>query len=116
MQARPEYLNPSQEKLASYNQGWNNATDEYFFGIKELQSADAECEWIPVSERLPEPREDGKPVHVLVTLTDEACLNDNVYEAFFNRKYNGEWAIGEHYQYGNESILAWMPLPEPYKE
>ena len=36
MQARPEYLNPQQEKLASYNQGWNDAIDEYFDRIKEI--------------------------------------------------------------------------------
>ena len=39
--ARPEYLNPQQEKLSSYNQGWNNALDEYFDRIKALPSADA---------------------------------------------------------------------------
>lgn len=38
-EARPEYLNPQQEKLASYNQGWNDAIDEYMSGIKALPSA-----------------------------------------------------------------------------
>ena len=37
-EARPEYLNPQQEKLASYNQGWNDAIDEYMSGIKALPS------------------------------------------------------------------------------
>ena len=46
--ARPEYLNPQQEKLASYNQGWNNALDEYSGRIKELPSTDRPIgKWIP---------------------------------------------------------------------
>ena len=36
MNARPEYLNPNQEKLASYNQGWNNAVEMYCRQIAEL--------------------------------------------------------------------------------
>ena len=43
MQARPEHLNPKQEKLASYNQGWNDAmwlTQEYVTPKKELSETD----------------------------------------------------------------------------
>lgn len=40
MCARPEYLNPNQEKLASYNQGWNNAVEMYHKQIAELPSAE----------------------------------------------------------------------------
>lgn len=40
MEARPEYLNPQQQKLASYNQGWNDAVDEYYDGIKALPDAE----------------------------------------------------------------------------
>lgn len=47
MQARPEYLNPQQKKLASYNQGWNDAVDEYFDRIKEIPCADRLTgEWV----------------------------------------------------------------------
>lgn len=38
MEARPEYLNPQQQKLASYNQGWNDAVEEYYDGIRSLPS------------------------------------------------------------------------------
>lgn len=40
MCARPEYLNPNQEKLASYNQGWNNAIEMYYRQIAELSPAE----------------------------------------------------------------------------
>ena len=49
MYARPEYLNPQQEKLASYNQGWNNAIEMYYRQISELPSAEPQVgSWINV--------------------------------------------------------------------
>ena len=44
MEARPEYLNPNQEKLASYNQGWNNAIEMYYRQIAELSSVEPTVE------------------------------------------------------------------------
>ena len=51
MEARPEYLNPQQQKLASYNQGWNDAVEEYYDGIRALPSADRPTgRWIDYSD------------------------------------------------------------------
>ncbi len=46
MEARPEYLNPQQQKLASYNQGWNDAIEEYYDRIKSLSSAEPKTETV----------------------------------------------------------------------
>ena len=61
--------------------------------------------WIPISERLPE-----KNAEVLAT-TEWDCIT--IAEMFSNN----DWFICE----GNanahtDEIIAWMPLPEPYKE
>ena len=61
-------------------------------------------QWIPVTERLPE---DG--VAVLVTLK----WSDEDYEVaqFEYLSYYGGW--GKKF---NDKVIAWMPLPEPYRE
>ena len=53
-------------------------------------------EWIPCEERLPE-----VGMSVLVTSKNGYVYTSNIA--------HGEW------EYGGE-IVAWMPLPEPYKE
>ena len=59
-------------------------------------------QWIPVSERLLE-----EYVDVLVS----PRFNDAV-EGFFN--VEGKWR--DECGYYIEDVIAWMPLPEPYKE
>lgn len=61
--------------------------------------------WIPCSERLPEIRE-----NVLITLRSGEISVAFRSECFF-------YVVcleGKYVTY--ENVLAWMPLPEPYKE
>ena len=73
--------------------------------------------WIPCSERIPEePKEnlvfDGKCLEVyLVTTKYGSSDQDKVYpfRAFWNGiNFTDGWGILD--------VIAWMPLPEPYKE
>lgn len=61
-----------------------------------------EPKWIPVSERLPENRNQ----EVLISL--EWGIDIGRYS---DGEWHSEWI--NHYDDGN--VLAWMPLPEPYK-
>ena len=70
--------------------------------IVELERKLAEREWIPCSERLPD-----VDVEVLATV-DWA----DVRIAWL--KKSGTWETDE-YILENDEILAWMPLPDPYK-
>ena len=74
---------------------------------------DAVSEWIPCSERLPS---DGQ--YVIIQYYDTvwknhvsvvgACYNN--LEGFVDTGYGEAW-FGD----GNDDVLAWMPLPEPWK-
>lgn len=62
--------------------------------------------WIPVSERLPE--EDG---FYLATCDGEICGEDEPFSGLAEFE-NGKWTDDEE---GYQCVLAWQPLPEPYK-
>lgn len=69
--------------------------------LKALPSTQPEQRWIPVSERLPEEM--------------------GTYMTTIDYGEHG-LATGQRYYYGrglkwnDECVIAWMPLPEPYKE
>ena len=71
-----------------------------------------QTEWIPVSERLPEDFQ-----RVLVTVVNyngnkvvRVAEYDNYKGVFRIKENHEEWEVGE------KGLLAWMSLPEPYKE
>ena len=82
--------------------------------IDEQPTIQPEPHWIPVTERLPE---NEKRVLIL--------NDDNLYMIGFIREYDcwNEWRY-QYEMYDDDvyeeeeqgKIVAWMPLPEPYKE
>lgn len=68
--------------------------------------------WIPVSERLPS--EDG---HYLVCMAWEY---DNVevlkWADGWNCYRNYDGKVDREHEIGGADIIAWMPLPKPYRE
>ena len=66
-------------------------------------------EWIPCSERLPE---EGAVVLVSLEEDEDWSWVRLVREGYYDEGY---WFDTDGAHYGLE-ILAWMPLPEPYKE
>lgn len=61
-------------------------------------------EWIPVSERLPD-------LFEVVLVTDET---NNVFE-YERRPLDEEGNVCREWSFLGRKIIAWMPLPEPYK-
>lgn len=80
--------------------------------LSGLPSAQPEQRWITCSERLPE--EDGQ---YLITVKYKH-VNDSYEDVYAE---HGEWYDGrwDMFCFGHcgevEDIIAWMPLPEPYK-
>lgn len=97
--------------------------DEYGVEIisMAIEALEAEAEWIPVTDRLPENE------HV-VLLTIKSTLGDNYYvtEAIVGRIVNeGSLLNGIRFyteRYGDideqhgYKVIAWQRLPEPYRE
>lgn len=77
--------------------------------LKELKRVREQTRWIPCSERLP--KEHGYYI-VQTDGSHNAVIDIAEYGIFFRKpeyEYVWEWNKAS-------KILAWMPLPEPYKE
>lgn len=78
-----------------------------------IRVLEQEPKWIPVSERLPE---DGRPVliyawnvHHVIARYDEFRTANGYKKTWVTADaWNGNTEI-------NHEVIAWMPLPEPYK-
>ena len=90
------------------HQAWYKAEDVYQ-SLESVPSAQPEPQWIPCSERLPEDVEIGEEYPTVIF-----CTKDNVYVGFYEYYLGGRWWAAEDYTVDN--VIAWMPLPEPYKE
>ena len=79
---------------------------ELIQAIKNLPSAQPKQRWIPVSERLPEGG------HNIIFCDSKGNVCEGVYHAI-----PGQW-VGFRWNaiYHHDDVVAWMPLPDPYKE
>lgn len=82
----------------------------------DLEQDEKENGWIPVSERLPE--EDGR---YLVTFKSGIKIRMVGYGSCKRTVLgypigHGWYSLEEAQYYAEDSIIAWMPLPEPYEE
>ena len=74
--------------------------------IMELPSAESERKWIPVTEALPKMKE------VVLITNGKGHVRCGKYQGIFdNKNYRWRW---KHKTL--EEVLAWMPLPESYKD
>lgn len=73
-------------------------------------------QWIPCSERLPDKYvdEDGILIHYLVCDSD-GDIGTGFYEPDSDEHWDVQWPACND-AYFDIRIVAWMPLPEPYKE
>lgn len=72
--------------------------------LKELKQLKEQTTWIPCSERLPK-----ESIAVLVWCPERK----NIYCAYLEEKQ--WWIFGAYFQKVTLDVVAWMPLPEPYK-
>ena len=77
----------------------------------ERMEKEPERKWIPVSERLPE---DGCGVLVTVNGKHNNIIFVNALEIAEYRNTEG-WIIEGYLDWLDPDVIAWQPLPEPYK-
>lgn len=92
----------------SHNLGSIGETVDYTdIAIEALE----QTEWIPVTERLPEPQ-----TTVLITKKRWGGRDNDLFQDLSEYTYATYFAFyNPHFGFSDE-VIAWMPLPEPYKE
>ena len=113
---RKEAIEYAKFRLECHTKGDGEYTDygEFLVAAIEALQEPQVSDWIPVSERLPDKTDDEYYPISLVTLDNgDVCLGVYRYddEEWWTRMSEGE------YKYTNtHKVIAWQPLPEPYKE
>ena len=100
---RLEQYKAELERQTQYKAGLpGSALDIVKILLADMEEDEKEHGWIPVSERLPE---DGT---YITTLDGELVGQEEPLTGMCGIE-NGKWE-------DEDSVIAWMPLPEPYKE
>ena len=90
--------------------------------LEELPPAQPEQRWIPVTERLPEEYGEYQITWVTSFTPNKRLIGSAEYEItseydYDNGRFKGEWLLDDYIKnYPDVKVLAWMPLPSPYRE
>ena len=93
----------------SYAEGYMDALDKVEETIKSAPTIDIVQKWIPCDERLPEskemlPKKDGSYLVCVEWVSGKKAVGDCEYTVDYG--FRTVWDC---------RVLAWMPLPDPYK-
>lgn len=82
-----------------------------FIGFKNAPTIEPQRtgQWIPCGERLPEDVKNGEEYPTLIYCTDGGEVDAGWYEAKVHKWWNLNCDVTV------DNVIAWMPLPEPYK-
>ena len=105
----------------SSTNGSGLCTDEQHYEAKQMGiEAIEQTRWIPISERLPE--EYGEYLITWTTsqikrpfigISEGEVTSEYDYE---HNRFKFEWLLEDYIKnYPDVKVIAWMPLPEPYK-
>ena len=90
-----------QEVLNAYSQGYEDGTDNFYNAAAEIIRKHMNDGWIPAEEK---PAEDG---FYVATMSGARVDQEEPFVGLAEFE-DGEWVDGD------DVIIAWRPLPEPY--
>ena len=101
-----------QKALNAYSQGYEDGTDNFYNVMVDIIRKQINAGWIPVEEQLPEEKKSvlvqwekyDRHLNVTLTYLDVMWLDDADEKVF--ETINGV---------PNGKVIAWRPLPEPYR-
>ena len=100
----------SEEYCTEYDIGYNDGINFAISKISVFPSADRPTGWIPVSERLPETIGE-----YLITVLSKPSRNAIVSAGYWNERLKEFGTFRSDSTWEKWDVVAWMPLPEPYK-
>lgn len=112
-----EYQRRNREDECTYIvQGIEEATEFIRSHMDEAKDANAPSNdgWIPVEERLPE-ETTGKYYPEMIVTTSYGAVTWGFYRVMDKQWYIYSNIHNELVKAGDKEIVAWQPLPEPYK-
>ena len=107
-----------------FQYGWYNKDDDEALDMAIRALKNEQTRWIPVREKLPEVMdgtngECSDDVLICVADDEQITISTGFYGYYPKSKsYQGWWSVwsyGCHQLDRKYKVIAWMPLPEPYK-
>ena len=94
-----------EEAIKTLRELWRETNDTWYEEVYNMAIEALQDDWTPVSEGLPE---DG--IAVLTTTENGEVYIDQVITAPYKERY-----FQSNTAYDNFQVVAWKPLPAPYK-